>query len=145
MKKIIKNFFNDFESITKYYNYLVSKTKNHEYVEITNEWLIDNYYLLVEHKNNLLTMKYDLTSNYKVISSNYLFLKNISQKNVLSEELKKLSEVGEKIISLNAEKEKLEERKTQILDLQKVRGVKMQIVYKKTDELVPYENNPRKK
>ena len=45
--------------------------------------------------------------------------KNISQKNVLSEELKKLSEVGEKIISLNAEKEKLEERKTQILDLQK--------------------------
>lgn len=77
MKKIIKNFFNDFESITKYYNYLVSKTKNHEYVEITNEWLIDNYYLLVEHKNNLLTMKYDLTSNYKVISSNYLFLKNI--------------------------------------------------------------------
>lgn len=44
--------------------------------------------------------------------------KNIAGKNALSEELKKLSEVGEKIISLNAEKEKLEERKTLVLDLQ---------------------------
>ena len=30
-----------------YYNYLVQKTKDHEYVDITNEWLIDNYYVLV--------------------------------------------------------------------------------------------------
>ena len=77
MKKIINKFFNEFENITKYYNYLVEKTKNHEYVEITNEWLIDNYYLLVEHKNDILNSKKELNKNYKLISSNYLFLKNI--------------------------------------------------------------------
>ena len=77
MKKIINKFFNEFENITKYYNYLVEKTKNHEYVEITNEWLIDNYYLLVEHKNSIQNLKKELNKNYKLISSNYLFLKNI--------------------------------------------------------------------
>ena len=77
MKKIINKFFNDFEDITKYYNFLVNKTKNHEYVEITNEWLIDNYYLLVEHKNNILNQKKILNKNYKLISTNYLFLKNL--------------------------------------------------------------------
>ena len=77
MKKIINKFFDEFENITKYYNYLVEKTKNHEYVEITNEWLIDNYYLLVEHKNNILNSKKEINKNYKTISSNYLFLKNI--------------------------------------------------------------------
>ena len=77
MKKIINKFFNNFENITKYYNFLVNKTKNHEYVQITNEWLIDNYYLLVEHKNNILSTKKRLNKNYRLISSNYLFLKNI--------------------------------------------------------------------
>ena len=77
MKKIINKFYVEFENITKYYNYLVEKTKNHEYVEITNEWLIDNYYLLVEHKNSILNSKKELNKNYKLISSNYLFLKNI--------------------------------------------------------------------
>ena len=77
MKKIINKFFNDFEDITKYYNFLVNKTKNHEYVEIANEWLIDNYYLLVEHKNNILNTKKGLNKNHKLISRNYLFIKNI--------------------------------------------------------------------
>ena len=46
MANILKKFKNNFEDITEYYNYLVAKTKNHEQVDITNEWLIDNYYLL---------------------------------------------------------------------------------------------------
>ena len=77
MKKIINKFFKEFDNITKYYNFLVNKTKNHVYVEIANEWLIDNYYLLVEHKNNILMQKYDLSLNQKLISNNYLFLKSI--------------------------------------------------------------------
>ena len=32
----------NFDEITDYYNYLVDLTKNHEYVGITNEWLIYN-------------------------------------------------------------------------------------------------------
>ena len=82
MKKIINKFFDEFEEITKYYNFLVDKTKKHEYVEITNEWLIDNYYLLAEHKNNIENSEKELNKNYKLINNNYLFLKNIvSSKN----------------------------------------------------------------
>ena len=80
MANIIKKFLKDFEEISEYYNYLVNKTKNHEYVEITNEWLIDNYYLLVEHKNNILSYKKDLKKNAKIITENYYFLKNILNK-----------------------------------------------------------------
>lgn len=50
MHQLIKNFFNDYNSISKYYRYLVDKTKQHENVGITSEWLIDNYYLVVEYK-----------------------------------------------------------------------------------------------
>ena len=32
MANIIKKFFQNFDSITKYYQFLVNKTKNHEYV-----------------------------------------------------------------------------------------------------------------
>ena len=82
MTNILKKFFSDFNDITEYYNFLVNKTKNHEYVEITNEWLIDNYYLLVEHKNNILTNKKRLQKCTKIINDNYYFLKNIvSSKN----------------------------------------------------------------
>lgn len=80
MANIIKKFFNNFQDITEYYNFLVNKTKNHEYVEITNEWLIDNYYLLVEHKNNILATKRDLQKSIKIINDNYYFLKNMISK-----------------------------------------------------------------
>lgn len=80
MANIIKKFFNNFDDITEYYNFLVNKTKNHEYVEITNEWLIDNYYLLVEHKNNILAFQKDLKRSLKIIEDNYYFLKNIINK-----------------------------------------------------------------
>ena len=64
MANILKKFFSDFEDITEYYNYLVNKTKNHQHVDITNEWLIDNYYLVVEHKNIILGNKYKINSKY---------------------------------------------------------------------------------
>ena len=54
MTNIIKNYRKDFQDITKYYMFLVNKTKNREYVDITNEWLIDNYYVLAEYKNNII-------------------------------------------------------------------------------------------
>ena len=70
MANLIRKFFNDFNDITEYYNFLVKKTKDHEYVEITNEWLIDNYYLLVEHKNNILNNKSEIQKNTKIINDN---------------------------------------------------------------------------
>ena len=106
MANIIKNFFKEFEEITDYYNFLVNKTKNHEYVEITNEWLIDNYYILVEHKNNILCEKKQLKKNIKVITENYYFLKNILNKKnynidfrYLVEELKKYQKENNKIFT----------------------------------------------
>lgn len=38
----------DFKYITKFYNKLVNLTKNHLFTGITNEWIVDNYYILVE-------------------------------------------------------------------------------------------------
>ena len=96
MANIIKKFFTNFKDITNYYNYLIVKTKNHQYVEITNEWLIDNYYLLVEHKNSMISSKKYLKKNLKTLNNNYYFLKNIINKKdynitfkYLVEELKK--------------------------------------------------------
>lgn len=77
MTKLIKTFLNNFGDITEYYNFLVNKTKNHEYVDITNEWLIDNYYVLAEHKNTIVNSKKFLKKNIKYINSNYTMLKNI--------------------------------------------------------------------
>lgn len=106
MSNIIKKFFNDFNDITEYYNFLVNKTKNHEYVEITNEWLIDNYYLLVEHKNTILNSKKELKKDLKIINENYYFLKTICNKHnynlsfkQLTEELKLYQKENEKVFT----------------------------------------------
>ncbi|MBQ6323433.1 MAG: hypothetical protein IJI22_01200 [Bacilli bacterium] len=106
MANMIKKFLKDFDDITKYYNFLVTKTKNHEYVEITNEWLIDNYYMVVEHKNNILNIKKELSRNQKILNDNYYFLKNIvSKKNYninfkyLVEELKNYQKENNKVFT----------------------------------------------
>ena len=77
MAKLNKKLKSNFEYITEYYNFLVEKTKKHEYVDITNEWLIDNYYLLVEHKNNIEHNKKEIKKDIKEIEKNYFFIKNI--------------------------------------------------------------------
>ena len=78
MTKLMKKFFNDFEVINKYYNYLVTQTKNKEFVGITNEWLIDNFYLLVEHKTNIVHDKKEIKKRLKLIEDIYYPLKNIA-------------------------------------------------------------------
>ena len=81
MANIIRNYLNNFKNITKYYFFLINKTKNHEYVEITNEWLIDNYYILAEHKNMIKENMKELKKNLKIIYRNYIVLKTIVSKN----------------------------------------------------------------
>ena len=46
-------FLKNCKIITEHYEYLVNLTKNHIFVGATNEWIIDNFYLIVETKNNL--------------------------------------------------------------------------------------------
>ena len=80
MHKYIKRFFLDYTDINEYYNYLIDKTKHLEYVGISNEWLIDNFYLIVEHKNNLLKEKKQLNKKLKKCSI-YSVLKDIIEEN----------------------------------------------------------------
>ena len=92
MAKLLKKFFKNFDDITKYYNFLIKKTKNHEYVDITNEWLIDNYYVLAEHKNNIVLNKRMLKKYNKSINKNYILLKNIVSKKKYNIDFKYLVE-----------------------------------------------------
>ena len=51
MNNLYTKYINNCNNIDSYYQNLVSLTKNHYYVGSTNEWILDNYYLVVEHKN----------------------------------------------------------------------------------------------
>ncbi len=77
MMRLLKNFYDDFNYINSYYNILVSRTKKLEYVGITNEWLIDNFYILVEHKTNITNNKRIIKKNNKTIEKLYKCLKEI--------------------------------------------------------------------
>ena len=81
MANLIKNFLTDFEDISEYYSFLVDKTKKHEYVGITNEWLIDNFYLLVEHKTNVIHDKKSIIKDLKKHSRIFYCLKEIVLRN----------------------------------------------------------------
>ena len=81
MIKLLKKFLNNYDYINEYYNFLVNKTKKLEYVGITNEWLIDNFYLLVEHKTSILTNKKIIKKSAKELDNIYLCLKSIIAKN----------------------------------------------------------------
>ena len=53
MNKIYSKFLDDCNNIENYYEKLVELTKNHNFVGSTNEWIIDNFYLIVEQRNSL--------------------------------------------------------------------------------------------
>ena len=80
MSNIIKDFYKAFEDLSKYYNFLINKTKNNEYVGITNEWLVDNYYLLAEIRNSIHSNKKDLKKDYNLMKKKYYMLKSIANR-----------------------------------------------------------------
>ena len=80
MKKKYKLFQKHYEIIEKHYEYLVNLTKNHTFVGTTNEWIIDNFYLIVETKNNL-KRSYKNSKKFKYANVNnvdmYKIIENI--------------------------------------------------------------------
>ncbi len=92
MVNYLNKYVNDFKRINDYYNFLVAKTKNGEYVGITNEWLIDNFYLVVEHKTNFNHEKKNIKKKVKYINKIYLLIRDIVLKNNFNVNLKLLSE-----------------------------------------------------
>ena len=81
MNKLLKTFFRDFNKINNYYDYLIEKTKKMEYVGITNEWLIDNFYLLVEHKTDIVNEKKIINKRLRKSNILYYCLKEIAEMN----------------------------------------------------------------
>ena len=67
----------DLKIITKHYNELIKITKQHYFIGITNEWIIDNYYLLVEKEN-------EIKHFYKNKKENRYLYKNINLVNILT-------------------------------------------------------------
>ena len=81
MNKLLKTFFRDFNKINNYYDYLIEKTKKMEYVGITNEWLIDNFYLLVEHKTDIVNERKIVNKQLRKSNALYYCLKEIAEMN----------------------------------------------------------------
>ena len=69
MKNKYKLFQKNYDIISKHYEYLVNLTKNHIFVGSTNEWIIDNFYLIVETKNNL-KKSYKTSKKFKYAKTN---------------------------------------------------------------------------
>ena len=51
MNRMYKRVIDNCKYIEEYYEKLVDLTKNHNFVGSTNEWIIDNFYLVVEQRN----------------------------------------------------------------------------------------------
>ena len=79
MIKLIKEFLNNFQDLSQYYDFLINKTKNHENIGLTNEKIIDEFFVIVKHKNKILSYKNKLKKIIK--SKNYFFIKNLITKN----------------------------------------------------------------
>lgn len=90
MREALSKFFKDFKKINDYYNYLINKTKNACYVGITNEWIIDNFYLLAEHKTNISNDKKHITRELSHTNNIYYCLKQIAISNNYSVSFKTL-------------------------------------------------------
>ena len=91
MNRLITEFLKDFNYINNYYNLLVDMTKKQEYVGITNEWIIDNFYLLVEHKVNVIHDKKIINKRLYNTIDIYYCLKELALHNNFNIDFKMLS------------------------------------------------------
>ena len=84
MRNLYNKYIENCNNIDAYYQNLVNLTKNHFYVGSTNEWILDNYYLVVEHKNKIKKELKESSDLKLLLESNietYNILYNIFKKN----------------------------------------------------------------
>ena len=84
MRNLYNKYIENCNNIDAYYQNLVNLTKNHFYVGSTNEWILDNYYLVVEHKNKIKKELKESSDLKLLLESNietYNILFNIFKKN----------------------------------------------------------------
>ena len=71
-------FLKRFSKINKYYNYLINQTRKSFYVGITNEWIIDNFYLLAELKNDIVRDRVEICKSIKNAKKLYYMLRQLA-------------------------------------------------------------------
>ena len=96
MNDMYFGFLKRFNKINKYYNYLIKQTRKSFYVGITNEWIIDNFYLLAELKMDIVRDRVEICKSIKDTKNLYYTLRQVAISNnynipfkVLVAELKK--------------------------------------------------------
>ena len=57
MKKLLMQFDENIKYIRKYYEYLTALTKKGTFIGPANEWIVDNFYLVIEHSDNIKKIK----------------------------------------------------------------------------------------
>ena len=111
MNKIYNKVIDNCKYIEQYYEKLVELTKNHNFVGSTNEWIIDNFYLVVEQRNVIKKFAKN-RNNKEIIASTEdmykilldIFLKhnfNVD-KNILMKELNSYQTKNDFCFSYNA-------------------------------------------
>ena len=79
-----KKFLDNCRTIENYYDYLIALTNNHNFVGATNEWIIDNYYIISEIKSSIKKMFKEnkkLKDTVKKSDDLYILLSDICRKN----------------------------------------------------------------
>lgn len=82
-----KKFLKNCKNIEKYYEYLIELTSNNSFVGATNEWIIDNYYVIAEIKVNITKMFKENKHLNKIVNSSehlYNYLNNVCYDNNFS-------------------------------------------------------------
>lgn len=82
-----KRFLENCKIIEQYYDYLITLTNDHNFVGATNEWIIDNYYIISEIKASIKkTMKENKKLKESINKSDelYQFLKDMCYDNNFS-------------------------------------------------------------
>ena len=111
MNKVLKKVIDNCKYIEDYYEKLVELTKNHNFVGSTNEWIIDNFYLVVEQRNAIkkfIKNKKDrnlLSTNeamYNILLDIYLKHNYNMDKNILIKELNSYQTKNNICFSYNA-------------------------------------------
>ena len=111
MNKVLKKVIDNCKYIEDYYEKLVDLTKNHNFVGSTNEWIIDNFYLVVEQRNAIkkfIKNKKDrnkLVTNeamYNILLDIYLKHNYNMDKNILIKELNSYQTKNNICFSYNA-------------------------------------------
>ena len=54
IRKYRKQYYKNKKILSMYYEYLITLTSESKFIGTTNEWIVDNYYHIVEEEKSIL-------------------------------------------------------------------------------------------